>query len=185
MKYPGSGGAHTRGQIIGGACWDLRTKSGMSSNLVNALAYESITNMLFEETFGDFMDEMFSADDDDANIFNGTPHDDQLFDAFINDHAIIGSYLAGTIKTDVTIYHDVELIDNVIIESGKTLTIASGKSVTLNGYYLKCTGSGKIIKNGIVSGYTSYAQSGSDYKGLFPASTTIQQILSWHHLGGT
>jgi hypothetical protein len=98
MKYPGSGGAHTRGQIIGGACWDLGLKSGMSHTSVNALVYEAIVNMGYEETFGDFMDEILSADDNDGNIFNGTPHDDQILDAFVNDHAIVGSILFGNIN---------------------------------------------------------------------------------------
>ena len=72
---------------------------------------------------------------------------------------------------------------NVTVPSGITIKIHSGATVNLNGYYIKCTGSGKIIKNGTVNGYTSYARSGSYYKGFFPSSTTIQQILGWASSG--
>ena len=141
MKYPGSGGAHTRGQIIGGACWDLGHKSGMTLNDVNGLVYEAVSNIGYEETFGDFMDEILSADDNDGNIFNGTPHVSQICDAFVNDHAIFGSYLTGNISSDVTMYRSVCAIGSVAITSGKTLTVpagvifsfGSGLSLTANG----------------------------------------------------
>jgi len=110
MKYPGSGESHIRGQIIGGACWDLGNKSGMSHNYVNALVYEAIHNLEYEETFGDLMDEILSADDDDGNIFNGTPHDEQICDAFINDHNIIGSYLIGDISDNIVIDRSINVI---------------------------------------------------------------------------
>lgn len=130
MKYPGSGGAHTRGQILGGVCWDLAHKSGMSLNYVNELVYEAVANMGFEETFRDFFDEIISADDNDGNIFNGTPHDDQICDAFINDHWILGSYIAGNISSNLTVNNDTYVISNSAITSGYTLTIGSG--TTLN-----------------------------------------------------
>jgi hypothetical protein len=131
MKYPGSGGAHTRGQIIGGACWDLANKSGMSLNYVNALVYEAVTNLNSEETFGDFMDEILSADDNDGNIFNGTPHDDQICDAFVNDHAIIGSFLIGNLN----------ILNDIIVENGATLTISPGSVLNFN------NGSSLIVRN--------------------------------------
>jgi len=68
---------------------------------------------------------------------------------------------------------------NITVPSGITLKIHSGATVNLNSYYIKCSGSGKIVKQGTVTGYTHYAQSGSDYKGYFPSSVSIQQIIDW------
>ncbi len=123
--------SHTRGQIVGGACWDLSHKSDMSLNYVNALVYEAIVNMGFEETFGDFMDEILSADDNDGNIFNGTPHDDQICDAFVNDHAIIGSFVAGNLT----------ITSDFIVECGATLTISPGTILSFD------NGSSLIVRN--------------------------------------
>jgi len=176
MKYPGSGGAHTRGQIIGGACWDLGSKSGMSLNYVNGLVYESVTNIGYEETFGDFMDEMLSADDNDGNIFNGTPHDDQIFDAFVNDHAIVGSYLAGYISENITINRNTVLIGNVYVTSGKTLTIQNGITVNLNGYYIVSTGGTISVQSGVTINNCAYLKEGSVVKGLF---SNLQSALSF------
>jgi len=130
LKYPGSGGPHTRGQIIGGACWDLGNKSGMSHNSVNALVFEAITNMEYEETFGDFMDEVLNADDDDGNIFNGTPHDNQIFEAFDDDHWILGAVVADTIYRDMTWEDDIIVLGDVTIPSGITLEIEPGVNMT-------------------------------------------------------
>ena len=138
---------HTRGIIIGGACWDLGQKSGMTLNYVNALVYEAVVNMGYEETFGDFMDEILSADDNDGNIFNGTPHDDQILDAFVNDHAVVGSILFGDINTYVPLIHNVDLLGNVFINNGATLTIKNGVTVDLNGFSIISTG-GTISRSG-------------------------------------
>jgi len=70
------------------------------------------------------------------------------------------------------------------IECPNKLTIKSGASVNLgNNKYIRCTGNGKIVKQGSITGYTPYAKSGSYYKGFFPSSTTIQQIIDWSSSG--
>ena len=38
---------HTRGQIIGGACWDLRNKSGVGVNYANGKVYQVIAGLSF------------------------------------------------------------------------------------------------------------------------------------------
>ncbi|MFH1009296.1 MAG: hypothetical protein V1800_17615 [Candidatus Latescibacterota bacterium] len=102
MKYPGSGGAHSRGRIIGGACWDFWHKYGISSNYVSGLVYEVVESLPYEDTFGGFMDDLLVADDNDGNIFNGTPNQSQVFSAFNDDHHIMGNYVAGSIHRDMT-----------------------------------------------------------------------------------
>ncbi len=172
MKYPGSGGAHTRGQIIGGACWDLGNKSGMSHNSVNALVYEAITNMGFEETFGDFMDEILNADDDDGNIFNGTPHDNQIFEAFDDDHWILGTIVADTVYRDMTWEDDITVLGDVTISNGITLEIEPNVNVTFAPMDVEAGGinssKSEIIVDGtlIANGATFTATSKGDWYGI-------------------
>ena len=110
---------------------------------------------------------MLSADDNDGNVFNGTPHDSQICDAFVNDHWIIGSYLAGEIKDNITISNNIDLIDNVIIGIGKTLTFDSGVTVDLNNCYIKINGT--IVNNGTITpaNYVLIKQ-GAEIKGYYP-----------------
>jgi hypothetical protein len=83
LKYPApSYDPHYRGQVIGGACWDLKGKGGMTTSYVNQLVYESVTGMQTEEQFGDFMDQLLEADEynsGDQDIYNGTPNQNLVF----------------------------------------------------------------------------------------------------------
>ncbi|MFO7892011.1 MAG: S8 family serine peptidase [bacterium] len=86
--------------------------------------------------------------------------------------------ISGTLQSDEVWWQDdITLNGNVNVPNGIVLRIINGASVDLNNYYIKCTGNGKIIKQGSVSGMKHYAKSGSYYKGLFPSSNTIQQII--------
>jgi len=85
------------------------------------------------------MDEILSADDNDGNIFNGTPHDDQICDAFVNDHNIYGSYLAGNLN----------ITNDIITENGKSLTIIPGTNLNFtNGASLTIGNYGTLTANG-------------------------------------
>jgi hypothetical protein len=88
---------------------------------------------------------------------------------------------SGTISSNHHWRRDISLIGDVQVNA--TLTIESDCNVNLNGYSIRCTGSGIIKKYGNVSGYTNYAKYGSNYKGFFPSSVSIAQILSWSSSG--
>ena len=110
---------HFRGQIIGGACWDLLNSLAGVDNLV----YDVVDNYLgIDPTFGEFMDCILEADDNDGNIFNGTPNQNAIFSAFNDDHWIMGNYVAGTLYRDMTWEGDIVVLDNVIVPDGITLT---------------------------------------------------------------
>ncbi|MCP5375420.1 MAG: tetratricopeptide repeat protein, partial [Rickettsiaceae bacterium] len=71
--------------------------------------------------------------------------------------------------------------NNISINSNNTLIIATGNYThNINNKWIN---GGKIIKEGTVTGYTHYSVSGSDYKGFFPSSTSIQQIINWASSG--
>ncbi|MBO8130205.1 MAG: right-handed parallel beta-helix repeat-containing protein [Candidatus Marinimicrobia bacterium] len=135
-------------RVIGGACWDLREQIG--SSITNKIVFDALQMQHHAYNFADFLDNMILADDDDdGNVYNGTPHDDQICDAFINNHKIDGTYLAGKIKRDITIDHFVIIIGNVTVTSGATLTIQPGVTVEFGGYYnLTVQEGGKIIAEG-------------------------------------
>ncbi len=72
---------HWNGQIISGAVWDSRITLGTS--IVDPLVYDAFH--LLPKTFNQFLDKMIIADDNrfgDGNTSNGTPHYDQLVQAF-------------------------------------------------------------------------------------------------------
>ncbi len=90
---------------------------------------------------------------------------------------------SGTMSSNEIWFTPVTLAGNVTIASGVTLKIASGTTVTLNGNYIKCSGTGKIENAGDITGYLTYAQEGSYYKGYFPSSTSLQQVIDWASSG--
>ncbi len=71
------------------------------------------------------------------------------------------------------------LSGNVTVPSGITLNIRSDAIVNLNGYVLKCEGTGNIISNGTINGCSIYVKAGSYFKGFFPSSYTIPYVLNW------
>jgi len=122
-------------RVIGGACWDLREAPDIGVNYANELVFDALQMTPHAYNFADFMDNMILTDDDDSNINNGAPHDNDICDAFINNHKIIGTYLAGEIKSNITIDKSVIIIRSVIVKSGATLTIQPGVTVEFGGYY--------------------------------------------------
>ncbi len=101
---------------------------------------------------------------------------------YTNIHDAINAAVAG--QTVFVASGTQTLSDSIEVPSDITLTIASGATVNLNGYHIKCTGSGKIVKQGSVSGYKHYAKQGNYYKGFFPSSISLQQLIDSHALSG-
>ncbi|MCH2141313.1 MAG: hypothetical protein MK100_09840, partial [Phycisphaerales bacterium] len=97
-QYPCSGGIHDCGQLLSGCVWDLITNLGgvesdaaidTASRLwVNSICLHTGTQITPDITI-DFM----TIDDDDSNIYNGTPNYDVIQDAFTQ-HNMAGPELA-------------------------------------------------------------------------------------------
>ena len=83
------GEIHYAGQIIGGAFWDLRQSVGLA--IARHLAHFAKYGIPDDNDNGVAMHEFFVetlvADDDDADLSNGTPHSSQIVAAF-NAHGI-------------------------------------------------------------------------------------------------
>jgi len=97
-RYPDdiSGESHNDGLIIGGAFWDLRLATSIET--ARYLSYYAMygapddpnTGIAFSEWFLETM----IADDDDGNLGNGTPHSNEIIDAF-NQHGMgTGLYIS-------------------------------------------------------------------------------------------
>ncbi len=88
LKYPDDweGEVHADSRIISGAWWEIRdaiTNHSFADSLVH------FTRFTLANNFDDFAYEMLILDDDDGNIANGTPHDDEIMNAYIH-HGIGG-----------------------------------------------------------------------------------------------
>lgn len=75
---------------------------------------------------------------------------------------------SGTMSTNETWWTPVTLSGNVTVSSSTTLTITSGTTVNLNGYYLKIDGG--IVNSGTISNYSCYLKQGSAFKAYYPNS---------------
>lgn len=95
MLYPGTGyfiEGHTGGQLIAGVAWDLWNKEGLSHNDTDVLLFDALYHMatlpspyyFSNPGYSNYLTSLLTADDDDANLSNGTPHDRQIFQAFRN-----------------------------------------------------------------------------------------------------
>jgi len=73
------------GQVIGGACWDLRQYIGVS--LTDELVFDALY-MADAHDFEDFALNVLVADDNDGLLYNGTPHYDDIEQAFETNHGI-------------------------------------------------------------------------------------------------
>ncbi len=95
-------------------------------------------------------------------------------------NSVSGFYVfqtSGTITSDHHWRRDITLTGNVYVPDGITLTIDYSASVNLNGYYVKCTGSGVIIKYlfANINPDIRVYQSGGAKKGLY---STIMSALN-------
>ena len=87
LVHPVTGDPHTRGLVLAGSIWDLRTRFAheLGADTGTALASEIWFRSLF--LLPAAIDEqlvtgLLLADDDDADLSNGTPHEAQIRDAF-------------------------------------------------------------------------------------------------------
>lgn len=88
---------------------------------------------------------------------------------------------SGTMAFDQTWPNGHTLTGNVTVPDNITLTIADGATVNLNGYYVQCTGSGQIIKQGSATFSPSdiSISSGAVIKGQYPSvASAIANVVS-------
>jgi len=76
-------GVYWNGEVIGGACWDLRQSSVAESD-VNALVFDALEMTPHAYDFDEFADNVVIADDDNADVSDGTPNIDEILYAFEN-----------------------------------------------------------------------------------------------------
>jgi hypothetical protein len=90
-RYPAdlSGDTHVTGLIVAGAFWDLRQAIGLAgaSRLAHFARYGIPDDLDDGIAMNEYFVETILADDDDANLANGTPNDDAIVAAF-NAHGI-------------------------------------------------------------------------------------------------
>ncbi len=88
---------------------------------------------------------------------------------------------SGTLTYDQTWPNGHTLTGNVTVPDNIILFIANGATINLNGYYVKCQGSGQIIKQGSAtfSPYDISIKSGSVIKGQYPSiNSAIANVVS-------
>jgi hypothetical protein len=82
-SYSAGQSMYWNGEVIGGACWDLR-QSEVAESDVNELVFDALEMTPHAYDFAEFADNVVIADDDDADVSNGTPHIDAILYAFEN-----------------------------------------------------------------------------------------------------
>ena len=86
LRYPEDieGESHHDGQILSGAFWDLRklTDNETTTRLLHFARYGLPDDQQDGMMFGEWFLEVLTADDDDGNLNNGTPHCDEIIEAF-------------------------------------------------------------------------------------------------------
>ncbi len=91
LRYPQdlSGDPHATGLIVAGAVWDLRQALGLplAEHLAHFAKYGTPDDADDGVAMGEYFVEMLVADDDDADLSNGTPHSGMIVTAF-NAHGI-------------------------------------------------------------------------------------------------
>jgi len=75
-------------KIISGACWDLRKDQGVGKYKANDLIFDALKMTPHAYNFEDFALNILVADDNDGNLNNGTPHYDNIKQAFETNHGI-------------------------------------------------------------------------------------------------
>ncbi|MCB9464561.1 MAG: immune inhibitor A [Candidatus Eisenbacteria bacterium] len=116
------GESHADGLIIAGALWDLRKRVGreVADHLWHFARYGRST------TFDDYLLDLLVLDDDDADLFNGTPHLEEIVRAFrahgIGDYSIdlSGAALPDVESPGVTIPVSLRIFSLVPLESSGT-----------------------------------------------------------------
>lgn len=142
-------GAHWNGQVIGGACWDLRESVGQT--IADQLVFKALEFSPTPITFEEFLYYVLKAD---RNMYNGD-HAAQIIIAF-NNHDIRGTEKSGNIYTTTWANGNYYITSNITIPSGSTLTItgdtylgfANGARLIVNGNLNIQTGSRVTMSKG-------------------------------------
>ena len=169
---------------LSGALWDLRSELGQP--VTDEIVFEALTMSSHPYSFIEMLDNCLIADDDDGIIYNGTPNQTTIINAFLNNHGIFGNYYAGNLNISIdTWYSDVYLIDDLNIASGCTLNVQTfysgpGGSIYLNGHNISCSGTGYIINNGnLESDAFIIKDASSNIKGIYSdISVALQNYTS-------
>ncbi len=85
--YNSSQSKYWNGEVIGGACWDLR-QSGIGTTYVDQLVFDALIMTPHAHGWEDFAENIASADDNDGNLNNSVPHYYEIYDAFEDNHDI-------------------------------------------------------------------------------------------------
>jgi hypothetical protein len=125
---------HWNGQVIGGACWDLRQV--VTQSICDNLVFKALQISPHAHNYSDFLNNVITAD---KSCYSGS-HYIPIKVAFAN-HGIGGTRVSGTISNNTTLAGYIVVGGNVIVNSGVTLTIspgavisfANGTSLTVNG----------------------------------------------------
>ncbi|HMB44199.1 MAG TPA: SdrD B-like domain-containing protein, partial [Candidatus Methanoperedens sp.] len=83
-----AGETHNDGKIISGSLWDLRKMLGpdiSDSLVINSMKLEPFN-------FSEYLDDIIVADDNNANLEDGTPHLFEICTAFFKNHGIFSPY---------------------------------------------------------------------------------------------
>ncbi len=112
-----SNSPHQTGLILGGAFWDLRTRT--STTLVNRLAhfakYGAPSGAEVGVVFRDWFLEVLMADDDDNDLSNGTPHFEDINWAFER-HGINIQNIVDNTEADIISFEVAEQIEPATID---------------------------------------------------------------------
>ncbi|MCE8423077.1 MAG: PGF-pre-PGF domain-containing protein, partial [Candidatus Methanoperedens sp.] len=94
-----AGETHKDGRIVSGSSWDLREMLGSDisdSLVINALKLEPFN-------FSEYLDDIIVADDNNANLEDGTPHLFEICTAFFKNHGIFSSYCNMYYRSPLTV----------------------------------------------------------------------------------
>lgn len=164
-------------QVIGGACWDLR-ESGIGVSNADKLVFDALQMTPHAYNFEDFAENIAIADDNDANVFNGYPHYNQIKAAFETNHGIdvVEPYTSsGTLTENETWSGSNNLIGNITVPNGITLTISPGTNIQVGANLeIIIQSGGSLIAIGTTYNKITFTRSGgTDWKGILIESNNI------------
>jgi len=100
LQYPQdiTGESHHDGTILGGAFWDLKelTNSGLAEKLAHFAKWGTPDDLDNGVAFSEWYLEVLTADDDDGDLSNGTPHLKEISQAFSNHGIGIELYISNS-----------------------------------------------------------------------------------------
>ena len=155
-----TGESHDDGRIIGGALWDLRQAVGaaIADDLWHSARYGSGL------TFEDYLTDVLVADDDDADLSNGTPHFVEIHTAFGNNHGIGPGY--GLFVEDIDI-DDSSGDGDGVVDAGENIAL----TITLVAHNVDTTGISATLST--TSPDATVTQSYSTFPDALEDETTV------------